>query len=159
VNDSAVETFEWASETVASRPLSAVEPALARLDLSRKATGTVWLSTDDGRRQFQFSVSPVGGAFADGGPLARALLLRDITDRHTREQRLAVLNRVLRHNIRNDLDVVLAHAGEIDDPATREPSRDTARNLARLGTKARVTERTMAAASEPPTDLASPVTT
>jgi two-component sensor histidine kinase/PAS domain-containing protein len=153
VNDSAVETFGWAPEVVSSQPLSAVESDLARLDLSRDASGTVWLSTGDGRRLFQFTVSPVGGAFSDGGPIARALLLRDVTDRRTREQRLAVLNRVLRHNIRNDLDVVLAHASEIDDPAIGQPIRDTARELASLGTKARATERAMAATSEPPTEV------
>jgi PAS domain S-box-containing protein len=153
VNDSAAETFGWAPKAVSGQPLSVVEPDLTRLDLSRDATGTAWLSTDGGRRQFQFSVSPVGGAFSEEGPLARALLLRDVTDRRTREQRLAVLNRVLRHNIRNDLDIVLAHASEIDDPATREPIRDTAQELAALATKARAVGRAMAATSEPPTEV------
>jgi PAS domain S-box-containing protein len=153
VNDSAAETFGWTPEAVSGQPLSVVEPDLARFDLSRDTTGTEWLPTDDGRRQFQFSVSPVGGDLSDGDPIARALLLRDVTDRRTREQRLSVLNRVLRHNIRNDLDVVLAHADEIDDPATREPIRDTAQELVGLGTKARAAERAMAATSEPPTEV------
>lgn len=152
VNDSAVETFGWVPEAVTSQPLSAVEPDLERLNLSRDTSGTAWLSTGDGRRLFEFTVSPVGAAFSDGEPIARALLLRDVTDRRTREQRLAVLNRVLRHNIRNNLDVVLAYANEIDDPAVGEPIRDKAQELASLGTKARAIERTMSATSEPPTE-------
>jgi signal transduction histidine kinase len=150
VNDSAVKTFEWATDVVSGQPLSTVEPEFARVDHSPDASGTAWLTTGSGRRQFQFSVSPVGGAFSDGEPIAKALLLRDITDRRTREQRLSVLNRVLRHNIRNGLDVVLAHASEVDDPTVRQPIRDTAEELASLGRKARTTEQTVAAISEPP---------
>ncbi len=36
----------------------------------------------------------------------RLVSLRDVTDQHQREQRLDVLNRVLRHNIRNELNIV-----------------------------------------------------
>lgn len=45
--------------------------------------------------------------------------LRDVTDRERREQRLAVLNRVLRHNLRNQVDVIRAHAESLD--AAGEP--------------------------------------
>lgn len=38
-------------------------------------------------------------------------IISDITEQKQREQRLAVLNRVLRHNIRNDVNVISAHLG------------------------------------------------
>lgn len=37
------------------------------------------------------------------------VILQDITTRKLREQRLAVLTRILRHNVRNDLNVLLGH--------------------------------------------------
>ncbi len=59
------------------------------------------------------------------GALSGALVsLRDVTDQRRREQRLDVLNRVLRHNIRNELNVVrgnveLAHEETSGDAADR----------------------------------------
>lgn len=38
---------------------------------------------------------------------------RDITDRHRRERQLAVMDNLLRHNLRNDLSVILGNADQI----------------------------------------------
>lgn len=55
---------------------------------------------------------------ADGTEIGEAYRIRDVTDRQTREQRLDVLNRVLRHNLRNDLDAMHAFAETAEtDPA------------------------------------------
>ncbi|WP_435068699.1 PAS domain S-box protein [Haloplanus sp. C73] len=49
----------------------------------------------------------------------------DVTERHARQERLSVLNRVLRHNIRNDLNVAIGHLDRLaeqlpaDDPSLR----------------------------------------
>ena len=53
----------------------------------------------------------------DGG----ILILADVTDRRRRRERLAVMNRVLRHNIRNDLNVV---RGYVDLLAAEVPDGD-----------------------------------
>ena len=45
-----------------------------------------------------------------GGKIGYALALRDVTGRHRYEQRLEVANRVLRHNLRNDMNVVRGYA-------------------------------------------------
>jgi signal transduction histidine kinase len=44
----------------------------------------------------------------------------DITDRKLRERQLAVLDRILRHNLRNDLSLVLGHAATIEEEAADE---------------------------------------
>lgn len=41
-------------------------------------------------------------------------VVRDITDRKRREQRLAVLNRLLRHNLRNEINLILGHAERLE---------------------------------------------
>ena len=54
---------------------------------------------------------------ADDDGDVRALLgiQRDVTERREREQRLSVLNRVLRHNLRNRLNVVLARVTRLEE--------------------------------------------
>jgi signal transduction histidine kinase len=55
-----------------------------------------------------------------GDEVGYALALRDVTGRHRYEQRLEVANRILRHNLRNDMNVVRGYAdvvagGSADD--------------------------------------------
>jgi signal transduction histidine kinase len=59
----------------------------------------------DGRRH-EFRVEQAPLTDSSGAHVGYTLLFQDITDAIQREERLAVLNRVLRHNLRNDLNVV-----------------------------------------------------
>ncbi|GAB3311046.1 PAS domain-containing protein [Haloplanus salinarum] len=77
-----------------------------------------------------------------------AFVVLDVTERRGRRQRLAVLNRVLRHNVRNDVNVARGHvdraAARLDDEAARR-SLDVARrrldDLAELSDAGRLIER------------------
>ncbi|WP_455447921.1 PAS domain S-box protein [Natrinema thermotolerans] len=71
-------------------------------------------------------------------------VVRDITQRKERKQYLQVLNRVLRHNLRNDLTVVIGYAEllreRLDDPdlvAAADTLRETAADLAGTSEKTR----------------------
>lgn len=71
-------------------------------------------------------------------------VVRDISDRKRREQRLAVLNRLLRHNLRNEVNVILGHAERlqtaIDDAESRQAVqtiRETGNELIELSNKSR----------------------
>jgi two-component sensor histidine kinase/PAS domain-containing protein len=141
-----------AAETLLDRPVSeaigvpvgSVVEGIPESAFEPGSTGTTALTTADGRRLFQYSVSAVEGGDGDHGePVARTVVLRDVTDRRTREQRLAVLNRVLRHNVRNKLDVVLAHADHVEDTEHREAIQESATELADLSRKARDAEAVM----------------
>ncbi|MFC6954174.1 histidine kinase N-terminal 7TM domain-containing protein [Halorubellus litoreus] len=85
-----------------------------------------------------------------GGVVGYTVVLQDVTAERRREQRVGVLNRVLRHNLRNDLTVVLgsvtAAAEASDDPAVvdlLETAADQTRELSALGERAREVEATM----------------
>lgn len=76
--------------------------------------------------------------------------VRDITERKERERYLQVLNRVLRHNLRNDLTVVMGYAdiltrGVEDDGLARtaETVHDISTDLAELSEDAKRIERTL----------------
>jgi len=77
-------------------------------------------------------------------------IVRDISDRKRRERRLTVLNRALRHDLRNSMHVVLANAelmaAEVDDPDLRErldTIRRRAEDVNSLSEKAREIEQTL----------------
>ena len=64
------------------------------------------------QRTFLSSKTPVydiGTESDPADPVAVLGVATDITEQKTREQRLSVLNRVLRHNIRNDVTVMRGH--------------------------------------------------
>ncbi len=62
--------------------------------------------------------------------VGRALVLREVTDLARRQQRLEVLNRIMRHNMRNDMTVVQGCADEICDRADEETA-DLSATIAR----------------------------
>ncbi len=65
---------------------------------------------------------------------------RDITDRKHHAQRLAVFNRVLRHNLRNRIDVIMSHAEAIQDRTDDSHATrilESADALATIGDRAR----------------------
>ena len=116
------------------------------------ANRLIELNTTEGFREFEPTASPIHDP--NGTLLGYSLVFRDVTERRTREQRLAVLNRVLRHNLRNEMSIIQGHADLLDEPEqqiTRETAADqiteTADRLIELGEKARTVEQLL---SEPP---------
>ncbi|OYR51296.1 hypothetical protein DJ73_13485 [Halorubrum sp. Ea1] len=79
-----------------------------------------------------------------GGEQRVVTIARDVTGRRDREERVQVLNRVLRHNVRNDMDAVLGYTAAIEETAEDEVVRgyaesvhDIANSLLELSGKAR----------------------
>jgi methyl-accepting chemotaxis protein len=63
--------------------------------------------------------------------------------------RLEVLNRVLRHNLRNEVDVIRSYAEGLDDPERREHILDATDRLTGLGNRARRIDRLMSKEPQP----------
>jgi PAS domain S-box-containing protein len=152
VNEAAAQTFGQSPKSMIGKPVSVVAEELSERNLSARATGNVTLQTANGRRQFRFSVSIVkeatSAANSEITPVARTVLLRDVTDVQTKEQRLSVLNRLLRHNVRNKLDVIMAHAEAVEDEH-HQTIRGTAKELADQTQKVRSAEESMSNLTEP----------
>ena len=99
--------------------LPSIESVVGHDVAALRAGESVELETDDGPRLFDPQLSPVTDH--QGRQLGMVCSLRDVTDRELREQRLSVLNRVLRHNLRNRVDVIRAHAETLDSRLPEEP--------------------------------------
>lgn len=82
------------------------------------ASDTLTKQTPDGLRVFTVRAIP-----APQSEVTAYLQYRDVTTRRIRDQQLAVLKRILRHDLRNDLTVLLGYAETIaetaEDPRVR----------------------------------------
>lgn len=141
----------------------ALDSHLAEVDpTAEDQRQTVSLLLDGRRREYAVTTSRLEDS-ADTH-VGYTLVLQDITVERMREQRLAVLNRVLRHNLRNDLNVVHGFLDiaieEVDDDAVRDHLRTAESKTAdvmQLGEKARDIERAIESEGTPvgPIDVAS----
>ncbi|MCU4743771.1 PAS domain S-box protein [Natronoglomus mannanivorans] len=99
---------------------------------------------DEFPAEIEISLLPSDGTFR--GTVGA---VRDITERKERERYLQVLNRVLRHNLRNDLTVVLGYAdrlaNEVDDELVQAATTlyETAADLADLSEDAKRIEHVL----------------
>jgi signal transduction histidine kinase len=150
VNQTTTDLFETTASDIVGEPVEAVADGLGDAELAPGATATLALQTAQGRRRVQLSVSGVTDTPGDERPLARTVLLRDVTDQQTRRQRLSVLNRILRHNVRNDLDAVLAYTDLVDDEEVQSNIRANVTNTLQLSAKARDAEEVMTAITDQP---------
>jgi len=133
INETAVEMLSKTQGAVVGTPLNDwVDYDSEQLHASE----TVTVQTSEGARQYDPQVSPVTDHHDN--EIGRTLSLRDITERNLREQRLAVLNRVLRHNLRNEVDVLKSHAEMLDeDDEEIAPILESADAIGALGQQAR----------------------
>lgn len=109
-------------------------------------------SESDGDDLVDDGVNGDEGDGVDGSTVVGAVGIgEDVTESSLREERLAVLTRVLRHNFRNDLNVVTGFTeraiAETDDPELTEQLERvvaTAERLLRVGETSRQVERLLA---------------
>jgi signal transduction histidine kinase len=168
-NDAAAPVFDVGDPS--GRQLSAACPALAAVVEAPggedRAAGpeeesVTTLQADGHQRYYSVSAAPVERGT---GVVATVLSLHDVTDRVVREQRLNVLNRVLRHNLRQELTILLGWVGtardEASEPAVRtalDRADDAAADLLELSDRARQAEQLLDGdVSVEPVDLAAVV--
>ncbi|MFB6228493.1 MAG: ATP-binding protein [Halobacteriales archaeon] len=115
VNPAALELFDRERQALLGEPVVALfrdEPCQATAKARRTAAEEpdsnageqCPVATTDAGRHVSVGTSPLTDE--DGEQLGRMVLVRDVTERRRRTQGLEVLNRVLRHNLRNALQVV-----------------------------------------------------
>ena len=109
--------------------LSAAVLNLAQSGTDEMTIGTVVETAERRPRRFQTTVAVLPTAEFEGV----VCVSRDITDDRERESRLSVLDRVLRHNLRNKLMVMQAQVEQIRDRSDDEAVRESAQAIERAG--------------------------
>ncbi|MFC7325089.1 histidine kinase N-terminal 7TM domain-containing protein [Halorubrum rutilum] len=114
-------------------------------DAGARETVAVDAGSGAGRRTYAVSTSPLTDP--SGTRVGYTVVLSDVTERERRRQQLEVLNRVLRHNLRNDAGVVHGYgellADRLEDPELARMADAIERRagaLAALGEKAGTVE-------------------
>lgn len=103
-----------------------------------RATETLELDAEGAPAKYDPQVSTV--LDQHGQQLGIVVSLRDVTERELRKDRLAVLNRVLRHNLRNQIDVINAHLEAVDDDHA-DAAAETTDRIVRMSNRARTIDR------------------
>ncbi len=144
LNETAAEILDHEKRALLGTPLDGVCPEVDLTSTDQR------IQRRGERRQREYAVSVSEVTDSGGNPVGHTVTLQDITTERQREQRLAVLNRVLRHNLRNDLNVASGYLDIVSDRTDSEQMRDmlavAARNVdgvLELGEKARSVERTL----------------
>ncbi|MEM4781377.1 MAG: histidine kinase N-terminal 7TM domain-containing protein [Halalkalicoccus sp.] len=93
-------------------------------------------------------------------PVGRAIVLRDVTERRRHRQRLTVLHRILRHNLRNELTVIRGHADRLAEAGNEGATvvDERAARLLEICEKAAEFERTATADGRPTERLDTAIT-
>jgi PAS domain S-box-containing protein len=127
VNPSAESVLDTTLDTAIGTPLDRIAPSLATLLADAEGDGT---DATDATGEFAADyVAPATGRSYEvrisplrtNRPAGRLVTLRDVTDRRRREREVAVLNRVLRHDLRNDVLVLENYVALLQrDPGNEE---------------------------------------
>lgn len=152
-NEAFTDAFGMGSETVVGEPLNELIVPPEKQDEAkafdqRTSSGepnaaVVERMTGDEKRKFVYRGVP----YTDDYGFA---IYTDITEEVQRQRHLDVLHRVLRHNLRNELTVILGHISQVitdvDDPETQASAtavKQAATRLTQLSEEAKTIERVL----------------
>ncbi|MFB6075188.1 MAG: histidine kinase N-terminal 7TM domain-containing protein [Haloarculaceae archaeon] len=93
----------------------------------------VTLANGGRAREYRVRIAELTGPL--GSVVGATAVFQDVTREREREQRLAVLNRVLRHNLRNEMTVIGGHAERVRAESTQDAVVDSAATIERSSRK------------------------
>lgn len=152
-NPAAESAFEVVESTALGAPIESLLGS--EIDTDPSQSNQLFEYRGDGEyAEFSVSVSELSGPSASR--VGYVLIFQDVTERRRRKQRLTVTNRVLRHNLRNDINVISGYidlaSERIDDETAASHLRRAktdVENVLEMGEKARTFERTVSALDAP----------
>jgi PAS domain S-box-containing protein len=134
LNPSGEAVLDTTLDEAVGTPLATVAPSLAAVldadatDGAAAAKTTDYVAPETGR-SYEVRVSSLRTDRSAG----RLVTLRDVTERRRREREVAVLNRVLRHDLRNDVVVIENYVSLLErDPGNEEYVAGLARRAAEM---------------------------
>jgi PAS domain S-box-containing protein len=137
MNESAVETLGVTPGEALGRPARSVVPRYDELPADGPATDHLTIRTENGDRPYDATVTRISDF--RGRAIGRVITFHDIGEHIRQQQRLEVLNRVLRHNIRTETNLIAGYADLMGEPHDRNAAivKQHADNIAEMGEKAR----------------------
>jgi signal transduction histidine kinase len=134
VNDGCIEMLDIDPAEVIGAPASDVVPEYDRLPEEGALSGHLRISNGTGGHPYDVTVTPIENV--RDTTIGRVVRFHDISSHLRQQQRLEVLNRVLRHNIRTETNIIHGHAAQFDGHSA-EKIKERAFRVAELGRKGR----------------------
>jgi len=150
MNDSMAELLGVDPRDALGAPASEVVPGYERLPAEGKPAGYLTIPGENADRSYDVTVTRIGD-FHDR-TIGRVVTFHDVQALLRQQQRLEVLNRVLRHNIRNETTIVSGYADLLseDGDDLAERIKEHALDIEEMGEKARTISHIFEQEDEPP---------
>ena len=135
VNERAADLLGADRREVLGRPASEAVPGYEALPEAGPAADYLTVATEDGRCQYDVTVTRLTDAHERF--VGRVITFHDISEHLRQQQRLTVLNRVLRHNIRTETNLIQGYADLLGDGDETAIVKRRARRIEEIGEKSR----------------------
>lgn len=138
MNENVASILDVAPREALGSPASEVVPGYDQLPVDGKAPDYVTIGGDGGNQFYDVTSTRIGDLH--GRTIGRVITFHDVGDYLRQQQRLEVLNRVLRHNIRTETNLISGYAdligeGDVEDVDVR--IKEHARRIEEMGEMAR----------------------
>ena len=145
INEPALEILQVTRAELLGSSAPAVIPDYEAFPASGSLDDFLTIETPSGNRDFEIEVTEITSE--RGKAIGRVVAFQDVTEFLRQEQRLEVLNRVLRHNIKTETNLILGYADGLSDEDARR-IRQSALRIDELGQKGREAIRLFSRARE-----------
>ena len=135
MNDNVVDIFRVKQSAVLGTPASDVIPEYDRLPDEGKLSGHLTIDSQFGNRPYDVTVTQITNV--RGTPIGRVIRFHDIRDHLRQQQRLEVLHRILRHNIRTETNVIHGYIDQVSDDQNAQIVKKRALRIDEIGRKGR----------------------
>lgn len=134
INRPAEDFFQGNRKSVLGTDVHEFIPEYDRIPIEGTLEETLTLRKDNGKTHLRVESTPIHSG--QNAIIGRVISIYDISEFVRRQQRLEVLNRVHRHNIRTETNLILGHAEQLSGEAS-EVVKNHAREIERIGQKSR----------------------
>jgi sensor histidine kinase regulating citrate/malate metabolism len=138
MNDSATEILETTYTNTLGKPAAEVIPAYETIPRMDSASKRLSIETETGTQPYDATVTEITDS--RDRPLGRVISFHNVSDYLRQQQRLEVLNRVLRHNIRTETNLIHGYAEMLEtdeNESTVNVIKEHALQIEEMGTKSR----------------------
>ena len=134
-NDSCLDMLGRNARDVLGARASDALPGYEQFPDDGTLPGHLTVGEGAGSRRYDVTVTPITNA--RGVAIGRVITFHDVSQHLRQQQRLEVLNRVLRHNIRTETNIIHGYVDQFADEAGAQIVKDRAMRIEEIGRKGR----------------------
>lgn len=135
VNDSCVDILGVDAQNILGVAAGDVIPDYEQLPDEGTLSGHLTVGTETGAHPYDVTVTRVSNV--RGAPIGRVIRFHDIREHLRQQQRLKVLHRILRHNIRTETNIIHGYIDQLSDDENARIVKKRALRIDEIGQKGR----------------------